>query len=184
VSGFQQKEITAAGKESENTAEVFSHLYEEHFPKVYRYISYQVTDSDVAEDLTSAVWEKALSKFQTYDSRRAAFSTWVLTIARNTVTDFFRENRKQQNMQIETIRSIQPNPSPDEAIVKEEEIRLLKSFVSRLSRQEQEIISFKFGSELTNREIAGTLGLSESNVAVIIFRAVRKLREQFLGEKL
>jgi RNA polymerase sigma-70 factor (ECF subfamily) len=184
LSGLQERQDTRTGKASANSAEVFSQLYEENFPKVYRYICYQVTDTDAAEDLTSEVWEKALNKFESYDSRRAAFSTWVLTIARNTVTDFFRENRKQQNMQIQTIRSIQPDPPPDEAVVKDEEIRQLKTYIAGLSRQEQEIISFKFGGELTNREIAKNLGLSESNVAVIIYRAVRKLREQFLGAEI
>ena len=184
MSGLQERQDTFTEKASVNNAEVFSRVYEENFSKVFRYISYQVNDTDVAEDLTSEVWEKVLNKFESYDSRRAAFSTWVLTIARNTVTDFFRENRKKQNMQIETIRSLQPEPSPDEAVIKAEEIRILKTYIAGLSRQEQEIISFKFGGELTNREIAKNLGLSESNVAVIIFRAVRKLREQFLGAQI
>lgn len=181
MSGLEERQELEIGRIAGTTAEVFARLYEEHFPKVYRYISYQIQDTSVAEDLTSDVWEKALTKFRTYNSKKGAFSTWILTIARNTVTDYFRENRKVQNMQIETIKLAQTEPAPDEAIVKSEEIRLLQSYISRLSRQEQELISFKFGSEMTNREIAKTVGLSESNVGVILFRAVRKLREQFRG---
>lgn len=181
MSGLQQERDADIGKVAENTAEVFSQLYEEHFPKVYRYVSYQIMDSDIAEDLTSVIWEKALTKFRMYDSRKAAFSTWILSIARNAVVDYFRENRKKQNMQIELIKSTPTGASPDEAIIKGEEIRLLQSYISQLSRQEQDIISFKFGGEMTNREIAKTLGLSESNVGVILFRAIRKLKDQFHG---
>jgi RNA polymerase sigma factor (sigma-70 family) len=64
---------------------------------------------------------------------------------------------------------------------REQEIRLLQSYVAQLSKVEQEIISLKFGGEMTNRQIAKTLGLSESNVGIIIYRAVRKLRDGFGG---
>ena len=165
-----------------NTAEVFARLYEEHFPKVYRYIGFQISDTAIVEDLTSAVFEKALTKFQSYNPNKAAFSTWVISIARNTVTDYYRMNQKELNMQMENIRSVDRNEaSPDEAMVKAEEIKRLQTCVARLSKQEQEIISLKFGGEMTNRQIAKTTGLSESNVAVIIFRTVRKLREQYHG---
>jgi RNA polymerase sigma-70 factor (ECF subfamily) len=55
----------------------------------------------------------------------------------------------------------------------------LKVCLSQLTLQEQEIIAMKFGGEMTNREIAKTLGLSDSNVGIIIYRAVRKLRDSF-----
>ena len=180
--GLKNGQGTDNKKIAAGTAEAFARLYEEHFPKVYRYISYQIDDTAVVEDLTSAVFEKALTKFQSYNSEKAAFSTWVLSIARNTVMDYYRLNRKELNMQIENIRSSVPEtPSPDEAMVKAEEIQLVRSYLARMSPQEQAIISFKFGGEMTNRQIAKTLGLSESNVAVIIYRAVRKLRDRYHG---
>jgi RNA polymerase sigma factor (sigma-70 family) len=175
-------QVTENKKIGTNTADAFARLYEEHFTKVYRYISYQIDDTAIVEDLTSCVFEKALTKFHSYDAGKAAFSTWVMSIARNTVMDHYRMNRKELNMKIENIRSAVPDdPSPDEAMVKDEEISLLRSYLSKMSKQEQDIISFKFGAEMTNRQIAKTLGLSESNVAVIIFRAVRKLRDQYRG---
>ena len=72
--------------------------------------------------------------------------------------------------------------SPEEASEREEEIKVLQSCVSQLSKAEQEIISLKFGAEMTNRQIAKTLGLSESNVGVIVYRSVRKLRDGFKGD--
>jgi RNA polymerase sigma-70 factor, ECF subfamily len=56
---------------------------------------------------------------------------------------------------------------------------VLQSCLAELSHSEQEIISLKFGAEMTNRQIAKTLSLSESNVGIIIYRAVRKLRDGF-----
>jgi RNA polymerase sigma-70 factor (ECF subfamily) len=55
----------------------------------------------------------------------------------------------------------------------------LRSCLSLLGQTEKEIVSLKFASDMNNRQIAGILGLSESNVGTIIYRAVRKLRDGF-----
>jgi len=134
----------------------------------------------MAEDITSAVFEKALTKFQSYSAEKAQFSTWIFSIARNTLIDHYRVNRKNQNVSLDPALPLPAEDmDPEEETVQREEYRLLKQCVSRLSSHEQEIISMKFGAEMTNRQIAKTTGLSESNVGTILFRAVRKLRDNF-----
>jgi RNA polymerase sigma factor (sigma-70 family) len=165
---------------SQAVSAVFAKLYEEHLPRVFGYISYKVSDRNLAEDLTSTVFEKAITKYDGYKSEKAAFSTWVLTIARNTVIDHFRASSKKQNSPLEEASSVPiETPSTEDQLIKGEEALLLQASVARLSPKEQEIISLKFGAELTNREIARTTGLSESNVGIILFRTVRKLRSEF-----
>jgi RNA polymerase sigma-70 factor (ECF subfamily) len=163
-----------------DVADAFADLYRQYLPKVYRYISYRISDRLTAEDLTSAVFEKALSKFRSYRSEKAGFSTWIFTIARNTLTDHFRVNRKGQNIQLDDpLALVAQDGSPEEVNERAEELQLLNSCLSRLSPAEREIISLKFGAEMTNRQISGILALSESNVGVIVYRAVRKLRDDF-----
>lgn len=165
-------------KHAVNT-EAFAELYEENLPKVFQYIGYRVGNVQLAEDLTSVVFEKALSKFSSYRSDKASFSTWLLTIARNTVIDHYRVRTSQQTVVLNETVEVADGVSPEEEVVKNEERRRLQVCLTRLSREEQEIISLKFGSELTNRRIAGMLGLSESNVGVKLFRAIGKLRDCF-----
>jgi RNA polymerase sigma factor (sigma-70 family) len=168
------------GKISESTSVLFAKLYEEYLPKVFRYISYKVTDKNMAEDLTSAVFEKALTKYKTFSGEKASFATWVFSIARNTLIDHFRKRPNRQTVSLEAASSVPDgDPSPDEELTREEETGTLRRCISSLSSQEQEIISLKFGAEMTNREIARATGLSESNVGVILFRTVRKLRAEF-----
>jgi RNA polymerase sigma factor (sigma-70 family) len=155
-------------------------LYEEYLPKVFRYMSYRVNDVSAAEDLTSSVFEKVLTKLTSYRSDKSSFSTWLFTIARNTVIDYYRTVSKKQTVPLEKAAEMsETKSSPEEEFSRKEEQQRLKACLAALSVQEQNIVSFKFGSELTNRQIANMIGLSESNVGTILYRAVRKLRDCF-----
>ncbi len=174
--------INSGEKITRSTAEAFAAFYEQYMPKVFRYLCYRVTNETLAEDLTSVVFEKALTRFKSYSSEKASFATWVFTIARNTLIDHFRVSSKETQLQTEDTLDCPENAvSPEEAVIADEERRVLQHCITRLSRQEQELISLKFGADMTNRQIAGMLGLSDSNVGVMLYRAVRKLRNDFEG---
>ena len=79
-----------SASEISSPRETFAELYEEYLPKVFRYVRYRVNELQVAEDLTSTTFEKALVNFEKYSADRAAFSTWVFSIARNVVIDHYR----------------------------------------------------------------------------------------------
>jgi RNA polymerase sigma-70 factor (ECF subfamily) len=160
------------------TAAVFAQLYEEFMPKVFRYVSYKIASRSTAEDLTSAVFEKALGGFTHFRADKASFSTWIFTIARNTLIDYFRAHRNMQSLEAEDAPDVPDGrDSPEEDAIKNEEILRLRHCMELLNRGEREIVSLKFAGEITNRAIARQVGFSESNVGVILFRAVRKLRE-------
>lgn len=159
----------------------FTGLYEEYMPKVFRYINGKVNNMPIAEDLTSTTFEKALINFDKYSKDRASFSTWVFSIARNTVIDFYRvEGRKKLTSLEEGAEFVSKDLSPEEELDKKEEIQRLQRCLSQLSDEEQEIVHLKFQGELNNRQIAKTLGLTESNAGTKLYRAVRKLRDSFL----
>jgi RNA polymerase sigma-70 factor (ECF subfamily) len=160
--------------------EVFAELYDEFMPKVFRYIRYKVNDQQITEDLTSTVFEKALVSFERYSSDKGAFSTWIFSIARNTLIDYYRTNRMRKQVSLdEAVEVPSRELSPEEEAEKNAEQECLRGCLSRLSEDDQEIIQLKFAAEFNNRQIAKMLGISESNVGVRLFRAVKKLREDF-----
>ena len=161
--------------------EIFAQLYDELMPKVFAYIHYRVNSEQTTEDLTSIVFEKALANFSKYSSDKAAFSTWIFTIARNSVIDHFRTDAKRQHFDLddETIDVPSSEPSPEEQVERQSEKECLLNCLSKLDDQDQEIVRLKFAAEMTNRQISRILNLSESNVGVRLFRAVKKLREDF-----
>jgi RNA polymerase sigma factor (sigma-70 family) len=159
------------------TASSFARLYEDNITYVYRYISYRVGSPDEAEELTSTVFEKALAAFKRYDREKAAPRTWLVAIARNTVTDYLRKSAKGGTVHLESALGVESSdPLPHEETEKREELTRLRFCFELLAPHEQEIVSLKFGAELKNRRIALLLDLTENNVGTILYRAVGKLR--------
>jgi RNA polymerase sigma factor (sigma-70 family) len=160
----------------------FTQLYDQNLNYVYRYISYRIADRNIVADLTSSVFEKALAAYNRYDQAKASPQTWLITIARNTVTDYFRESARKQSVTLDAALQVEAkDPSPQELSERNEEYEILQICISILPKREQEIVSLKFGAELNNRNIAAALKLSDSNVGTILFRAIQKLRECFQG---
>ena len=168
-------------KETRGTREIFAELYEEFLPRVFRYIRYRVNSEQVTEDLTSIVFEKALTNFERYSKEKASFSTWIFSIARNVVIDHYRTQARRPSFSLEKaeIEVSSNEPLPVDTLENMEEREKLRACILRLPSEEQEIIALKFGSGLNNRQIARTMGLSESNVGTRLYRAVRKLRDSF-----
>jgi RNA polymerase sigma factor (sigma-70 family) len=160
--------------------DLFSRLYEEAMPAVFRYLNYRVGNTAVAEDLTSAVFEKALVAFKTFNPEKSPAEAWLISIARNALIDYFRKNGKKRFVPLDNAALIAASdPLPGEELEQREQTGRLKFCLSKLSHYEQEMLSLKFGAEITNRRIAGMLGLSESNVGTSLFRAIGKLRDCF-----
>ena len=149
-------------------------------PKVFRYIQYRVSNIQLTEDLTATTFEKALVSFGKYSSDKAKFSTWIFSIARNVVIDHYRVTGRRMTIPLEEASEVSSRDlSPEEELLKREELERLQICLTGISPDEQEIIRLKFGAELNNRQIAKMLGLSESNVGTRLYRAVRKLRDSF-----
>lgn len=176
----ERDKTVVAGPDS--VTAVFGRLYEEHLTGVYRYVLYRVGEKETAEDLTSEIFGKALGGFKGFNPEKASFTTWLYSIARNTVTDYFRRHARETRLRREPEPDIPARTaSPEEEVSRNEEIRKLRECLLKLKPVEQELVSLKFSSEMTNREIARITGLSESNVGTILCRAIRKLRDGFSG---
>lgn len=160
-------------------------LFREIHPRVYAYIRYRVADVAEAEDLTSEIMERGLTHLSTYDARKGAFSTWMFRIAHNTWVNHLKWQQRRRPYQVdlgeELAKVAAEHPSPEQAVVNQEQRERLLVCLDRLSPRQQEILSLRFGGHLTNRSIAKVLKMNERTVSVNILRALRKLRQQ-LGE--
>ena len=148
--------------------------YQEYLPRIYNFFCYHVSDESLAEDLTAVTFEKAWRGRSRYRRDLSAFSTWLFTIARNVATDHFR--RKERELPLEVVREQADPASLEEIVQQDQDFAQLVSILSEFPARERELIAFKYGAGLNNREIARLMHLSESNVGTILNRTVEKLR--------
>jgi RNA polymerase sigma factor (sigma-70 family) len=173
-----QKQNEIGRKVTDDDRERLRELYEEYFPKVYNYFRYRLRDAALGDELTARVFLKVVEHFSKYAAEKSSFSTWIFTIARNTLIDHYRAGGKQTPFLLENGDLVADAAADQEtAILRAEEREILLAAVSRLKERERELIALKFAAGFTNVAIARLTGLSESHVGVIVYRALSRLRE-------
>lgn len=153
-------------------------VYAEQLPRVYNFFRYRCGQTVDAEELTSRTFEKAWHARHRYRRDIAGFSTWLLSIARNVAIDEYRARRPLVPLD-DAAALDSPARTPEEEAVLSSDARRLSALLAEMPDRERELLSLKYGAELTNRAIARVMGLSESNVGTILHRAVKVLRERW-----
>ncbi|MDE2794265.1 MAG: sigma-70 family RNA polymerase sigma factor [Gemmatimonadota bacterium] len=157
----------------------FDAWFRDYRESVYRYVRFRVPTREVAEDVTSEVFLKALRALRRYDPKRSAPRTWLLRIARNAVTDYLRTLRRKGSLHISLDRVpdlVSQGPSQEERLLREEQLRRLFNAAATLRPADQEILSLRYGADLGNAEIADTLRITSNAVAVRMHRALTRLK--------
>ena len=156
----------------------FEELYDKYYARIYNYLRYRLIDRGAADDLVSVVFEKVLHKYDSFDPARYGLEPWLFAIARNTLNDHFRRRKVRGWFTItDREEDIASADSVEGSACRNEDNARLVSALASLTDAERELISMKFTLEMTNRDIAAQTGIGESNVGVILFRAMRKLRD-------
>ena len=149
-------------------------LYRENFQKVYNYAYYRLLDPALAEDLTSAVFVKAVENFERFDPSKAKFSTWIMRIAHNTLIDHYRT--RKTNAPLDDIDGCEPACEDDYPALDDHaaEVARLLSF---LSEEDRELVFLKYYEEKRNVEIAQMLDMNPATVATRLHRALATMRK-------
>jgi RNA polymerase sigma-70 factor (ECF subfamily) len=173
-------QTTTRDKSREVLPPDFEAWYRDHQSTVYRYVRFRVATRETAEDVTSEVFFKALRSLDRYDPERASPRTWLLRIARNAVTDHLRSLKRKGSLHVSLDRVpdlVENARTPEEKLIREERLNRILNANNTLRSADQEIISLRFGAELSNPEIAEALGISNNAVAVRLHRAVKRLKD-------
>jgi RNA polymerase sigma factor (sigma-70 family) len=126
---------------------------------------------------------RALDKLPTLDPNRARFKTWLFTLVRNTLYNHWRDQAARKSLPIELAdRQSSHAPMPEEEAVRQEDHNDLLKALRLLEDREREIIALKFSARLTNRQIAELTGLTDSNIGVILFRTLKRLKMELDAE--
>jgi RNA polymerase sigma-70 factor (ECF subfamily) len=147
-----------------------------------------VGTQQVAEELAQEVFLRVYKSRQTYKAD-AKFTTWLYRIATNLAMNYARDTKLERSGKVSldepvdeesdrTMDVADAQMTAEEAMVKRERMQAIKRCVLGLpERQRSAVLMHKY-QEMDYKQIAHTLGLSESATKSLLFRAYESLREQ------
>lgn len=150
--------------------EAFGVLYDRYFDDIYHYIARRVEDTEAAEDIAAATWERALVAIARYEVRGLPFLAWLYRIAGNLIANHHRQRSAHRR----AASSTPPSAPSDTGRIEERET--VGAALLTLSEVDQEILGLRYFAGLKPREIAGVLGCSEAAAHKRLHRARTRLR--------
>jgi RNA polymerase sigma-70 factor, ECF subfamily len=161
------------------TAQQIQRLYEEQLTTIYRYIYSKVGNREEAEDLTSQVFIKAIRGIDTARQSHSVQS-WLFHVARTTVADHWRAFYHIRVQSLDDLLSTgweRGAEETHETVQSTEPEERVKRILSRLPERYQDVLTCRFLLNYSIHETAIKMGLTEANVKVLQFRALRKAAE-------
>lgn len=157
------------------TEERKTEIYGDYSSRIFGYINSRVNNPVIAEDLCSDVFLKVYEKLDTFDEGKASLSTWIYTIARNRLTDYYRTRRITE----EIPEALADENNVEESVIGGEMLEILADALEALPERERDLIVLRYYSGLTLKETGERLGISYAYVKVLHNRALAKMKNFF-----
>lgn len=158
----------------------YSSLMSHYRDSIYFMLLKMTNDRDDADDLTIEAFGKAFKKLDQY-TPDYAFSTWLFKIASNNCIDWMRK-RRQKTISLDSefsnsdsmdhsIQVHDMNPDPEEHLIKEQKIKIMRDVVDKLKPHYRVLIELRYFKEYSYEEIAEELNIPMGTVKAKLFRA-------------
>jgi RNA polymerase sigma factor (sigma-70 family) len=162
----------------------FEQLYHRYQRQIGAYIYGMVHDHGRAEDITQDVFMSALRRMRATDAP-IAFKPWVYEIAKNACIDAFRRSRRAEEVSYdaddgtERLHLVSNGPTPDAAVDTRMSLDHLRGAFGGLSEAHHQILVMRELEGMSYRQIGERLGMSRPSVESTLFRARRRLSEEY-----
>jgi RNA polymerase sigma-70 factor (ECF subfamily) len=161
-------------------AEAFGLIYDRYLDAVFRFIYFRVGNRQLAEDLTSETFLRALRRIGSFTWQGRDLGAWLVTIARNLVADHFKSGKYRLEVTTSDVldadreeRGIEG--SPETAVVGHITNVALLTAVKQLNPEQQECIVLRFLLGFSVAETAQSMGKNDGAIKALQYRAVRAL---------
>jgi RNA polymerase sigma-70 factor (ECF subfamily) len=157
-------------------AEAFGQLYDHYAPVVGRFLSYRLGSPQLAEDLASETFFRALRSVTSFRWQGKDFGAWLITIARNLVADHYKSSRyRRESPTDEMSQHDSETVGIEDQVLSAMTHQVLLAAVRRLPAEQQECVVLRFLQGMSIAETATALGRSDGAVKQLQLRAVRRL---------
>jgi RNA polymerase sigma-70 factor (ECF subfamily) len=160
----------------------FSDLYNKYYLQIYYFIYKRTSDREISFDICSHVFLKAMENLKNYKYTGVPFEAWLFRIALN---EIYGMNRKRKLDLVYNLDSDKVLNLPVDAADGEKEalINLVLEALQRLEKEEMDLIEMRYFSDMSLRDVAAVLNITETNAGVKVFRIIKKLKT-ILSKKL
>jgi RNA polymerase sigma-70 factor, ECF subfamily len=171
-------------KRAQNSREAFGALYEIHYQRIFNYALKRTANVQLALDITSATFFKAMNQIGKYRWRDVPFAAWLYRIASNEISDHYRR-ASSKTVSLDTVSNLIDSADyadevnqAEEELSKHEEFLMLHKKLAELPDMYQEVIVLKFFEKKKIKEMVKILGKKEGTIKSLLHRGIGKLREK------
>jgi RNA polymerase sigma factor (sigma-70 family) len=177
--------LVAAVRRGDDRA--FEALYQRYQRRIQAYVFGMVKDHQRAEDVTQEVFVSALRRMRATE-RPIAFKPWIYEIAKNACIDQFRRSKRAEEISFDADEGLAPSdygrlvskePVPDAAVAAKQQLDHMVGAFGGLSEAHHQILVLRELEGLSYREIGERMGMSRPAVESTLFRARRRLSEEY-----
>lgn len=152
-------------------------LFDEYYPRVYRYAAARLGVGPSAEDAASETFAKVVRELGRFKWRGAGFEGWLFRIARNVIVDMQRRSGRE-TLTGETIEPSETSQEglPESSLVDIESAAELRGLLDRLPPEQREVLLLRFGAGLDTHETGRAMEKNANAVRQLQLRALRNVR--------
>jgi len=149
-------------------------VFDIYYDRLYSFILFRVRNVHDAEDIASEVFFRAAKNFRKYNADKAGVSTWLFTIALNETRRYFRRQKGEQPL--EYAENMEAPDNTLEGVLANEQAKALSAALGQLDERQRTVVLLRYYSEMSYREIACAMKLTETNVSTILSRGLKNLK--------
>lgn len=153
---------------------VFEKLYSEHYRAVERYVRFKVSDKFDSDDILQEIHIAAYRSFGGLKSNDA-FKSWLLSIARNKLNDYFRKKASRLDIPVDNLTGIRPLGS----MLCRSSIPAVTDTLEKLGDKDKQILYLYFWKQYSQAEIASKLGVPLGTVKSRLSSAKAHFKEKY-----
>lgn len=159
----------------------FAPLYQKNFEAVFRFVYQRLDDRDMAYDITTNVFIKALSNIRRYEFRGIPFLSWLYRIGQNELNMAFRAKKAERTVNLEDHHLEEIIEEIDEGLGHEQYMDRVIEALDKIEMDELQIIEMRFFEGRPFKEIGEILDITENNAKVKCYRILEKMKKMIIG---
>lgn len=164
----------------------FEEIYVQYQSKIYSFLYKLCGDVQLSEELTQETFYQAFVSFDKYKGNSSMF-TWLAAIAKYTYFGYLKKERQTRDaIRLEDVVDFyiasEYRNSAEDKLLRREVTEKVREVLKELPQRNLEVVALRIYAEMSFKQVAESMGISESSAKVLYFRTKNMLKERLQDE--